>query len=109
MVAVSCIPFSLIATCGVIYLQGKSLNTLSLLGLIVGIGMLVDNAVVVMENIFRYQSKGYGAKESARLGANEVALAVTAATTTGALTNSGTISGGSGAMTGCGPPLACFG
>jgi HAE1 family hydrophobic/amphiphilic exporter-1 len=48
----------------------------------VGIGMLVDNAVVVMENIFRYQSKGYGAKESARLGANEVSLAVTAATLT---------------------------
>ncbi|MGB0495875.1 MAG: efflux RND transporter permease subunit, partial [Kangiellaceae bacterium] len=54
LVAVACIPFSLIVTCGVIWLQGKSLNTISLLGLIVGLGMLVDNAVVVMENIDRY-------------------------------------------------------
>ncbi|MFQ5600089.1 MAG: efflux RND transporter permease subunit, partial [Candidatus Krumholzibacteriia bacterium] len=82
LVAVVCIPFSLVATCGVIFLQGKALNTLSLLGLIVGIGMLVDNAVVVMENIFRYQSKGYGAREAARLGSREVSLAVTAATLT---------------------------
>jgi HAE1 family hydrophobic/amphiphilic exporter-1 len=82
VVAVTCIPFSLVATCGVIFLQGKSLNTLSLLGLIVGIGMLVDNAVVVMENIFRYQSQGYGAKESARRGSGEVSLAITAATLT---------------------------
>jgi hypothetical protein len=51
-------PFSLIVACGVIWAQGKTLNTLSLLGLIVGIGMLVDNAVVVMENIFRYQEMG---------------------------------------------------
>ncbi|UCE01610.1 MAG: efflux RND transporter permease subunit [Candidatus Latescibacterota bacterium] len=82
LVAVVCIPFSLIATCGVIFLQGKSLNTLTLLGLIVGIGMLVDNAVVVMENIFRYQSKGYSARKSAFVGSREVSLAVTAATLT---------------------------
>jgi HAE1 family hydrophobic/amphiphilic exporter-1 len=44
--------------------------------------MLVDNAVVVMENIFRYQSKGLSARESARRGSREVAVAVTAATMT---------------------------
>ena len=82
LVAVACIPFSLIATCGVFYLQGKSLNTLSLLGLIVGIGMLVDNAVVVMENIFRHQGRGLDAREAARRGSSEVALAITAATCT---------------------------
>jgi HAE1 family hydrophobic/amphiphilic exporter-1 len=82
IVAVVCIPFSLIATCAVIYLQGKALNTLSLLGLIVGIGMLVDNAVVMMENIFRWQGKGVNAHEAARRGATEVSLAVTAATLT---------------------------
>ena len=82
LVAIVCIPFSLVATCGVIYLQGRSLNTLSLLALIVGIGMLVDNAVVMMENIFRWQSKGVGAREAARRGSAEVSLAVTAATCT---------------------------
>lgn len=81
-IAVSCIPFSLIVTCGILWVQGKSLNTISLLGLIVGIGMLVDNAVVVMENIFRYQEKGYDRATAARLGAREVSTAVVAATVT---------------------------
>ena len=82
IVAVSCIPFSLIVTCGVIWAQGRSLNTLTLLGLIVGIGMLVDNAVVVMENIFRYREMGLDRKTSARRGAGEVSTAVVAATLT---------------------------
>ncbi|MHC4945354.1 MAG: efflux RND transporter permease subunit [Planctomycetota bacterium] len=82
LVAVLCIPFSLIVACGLIWAQGKSLNTLSLLGLIVGIGMLVDNAVVVMENIFRYQQMGYDRKIAARLGAREISMAVIAATFT---------------------------
>ena len=76
LVAVACIPFSLIVTTGIIWLQGKSLNTISLLGLIVGLGMLVDNAVVVMENIDRYQKKGYGGRVAAILGAKEVSVAV---------------------------------
>jgi HAE1 family hydrophobic/amphiphilic exporter-1 len=82
VVAVFCIPFSLIAACGVIWLQGKTLNTISLLGLIVGLGMLVDNAVVIMENIDRYQRKGYGGRVSALLGAKEVSTAVVTATLT---------------------------
>ncbi len=82
IVAVMCIPFSLIVTCGIIWAQGRSLNTLTLLGLIVGIGMLVDNAVVVMENIFRYREKGYDRKTSALKGAGEVSTAVVAATLT---------------------------
>jgi len=82
MVSVLCIPFSLIVTCGIVWAQGKSLNTLTLLGLIVGIGMLVDNAVVVMENIFRHQELGHGQKKAARLGAREVSTAVIAATLT---------------------------
>ncbi len=82
IVAVSCIPFSLIVTCGVIWLQGKSLNTISLLGLIVGLGMLVDNAVVIMENIDRYQKKGYGGRVAAILGSKEVSIAVMTATLT---------------------------
>ena len=82
IVAVSCIPFSLIVTCGIVWMQGKSLNTLTLLGLIVGVGMLVDNAVVVMENIFRHREMGEDRRTAARLGASEVSTAVMAATLT---------------------------
>jgi HAE1 family hydrophobic/amphiphilic exporter-1 len=81
-ISVMCIPFSLIVTCGIIWAQGKTLNTLTLLGLIVGIGMLVDNAVVVIENIFRHQEMGEDRKKAARLGAREVSTAVIAATLT---------------------------
>ncbi|MDH3214750.1 MAG: efflux RND transporter permease subunit, partial [Candidatus Krumholzibacteria bacterium] len=82
MVSVLCIPFSLVVTCGFIWAQGNSLNTLTLLGLIVGIGMLVDNAVVVMENIFRHRELGYDRQTASRLGAREVSTAVIAATLT---------------------------
>ncbi len=80
--SVLCIPFSLIVTCGIVWAQGKSLNTLTLLGLIVGIGMLVDNAVVVMENIFRHREAGHDPKTASRIGASEVSTAVIAATLT---------------------------
>ncbi len=82
IIASVCIPFSLVVTCGIIWLQGKTLNTLTLLGLIVGIGMLVDNAVVVMENIFRHRELGYDRHTASRLGAREVSTAVIAATLT---------------------------
>lgn len=82
IVAVLCIPFSIIVACGIIWAKGGTLNTLTLLGLIVGIGMLVDNAVVVMENIFRHQELGVDRKKAARLGASEVSTAVIAATLT---------------------------
>jgi HAE1 family hydrophobic/amphiphilic exporter-1 len=82
LVSVLCIPFSLLVTCGLVWAQGKSLNTLTLLGLIVGVGMLVDNAVVVMENIFRHAEAGENRKVASLLGAREVSVAVTAATIT---------------------------
>lgn len=82
IVSVMCIPFSLIVTCGLVWAQGKTLNTLTLLGLIVGIGMLVDNAVVVIENIFRHREMGEERKQASRLGAREVSTAVIAATLT---------------------------
>jgi HAE1 family hydrophobic/amphiphilic exporter-1 len=80
--AVASIPFSLIVACGVIWAQGGTLNTITLLGLIVGIGMLVDNAVVVMENINRYQEKGVDPRSAALLGSREVSTAVITATIT---------------------------
>lgn len=80
--AVLCIPLSLVVALGVIWASGGTLNTLVLLGLIVGVGMLVDNAVVIMENIFRHREQGCDRREAARRGASEVAVAVTAATMT---------------------------
>ncbi len=82
LVSMMCIPFSLIVACGIIWAQRNSLNTLTLLGLIVGIGMLVDNSVVVMESIFRHQQEGKSRLDSARIGSREVANAVAAATLT---------------------------
>ena len=82
LVSVLCIPFSLLVTCGLVWAQGKSLNTLTLLGLIVGVGMLVDNAVVVMENIFRHAESGENRRTASLEGARQVSTAVTAATMT---------------------------
>ena len=81
-ISLLCIPLSLLVACGVIWLLGKTLNTLSLLGLIVGIGMLVDNAVVLMENIVRFQQKGLRPRLAALIGSREVSVAVIAATMT---------------------------
>ncbi len=82
IVSVFCVPFSLLVTCGLVWVQGKTLNTITLLGLIVGVGMLVDNAVVVIENIFRHTEDGEDRKTAALLGARQVSTAVIAATMT---------------------------
>jgi len=82
LIVVACIPFSLIVACGAIWGMGRTMNTLTLLGLIVGVGMLVDNAVVVMENIYRHQQTGMGRAKAARIGSREVSMAVIAATLT---------------------------
>jgi HAE1 family hydrophobic/amphiphilic exporter-1 len=76
------IPFSLLVTCGVMFMIDMEFNVLTMLGLMLGVGMLVDNAVVVIENIYRLQSKGMQADRAARLGVRQVALAVLAATAT---------------------------
>jgi len=76
------IPFSLLVTCGAMYLLGSEFNVLTLLGLMLGVGMLVDNAVVVIENIHRLEGTGMSPREAARIGAREVALAVLASTAT---------------------------
>lgn len=76
------IPFSLLVTCGGMYLFDSQFNVLTMLGLMLGVGMLVDNAVVVVENIFRLQSLGMPPMEAAKQGAREVSLAVVASTAT---------------------------
>lgn len=82
VICIACIPFSLVTACGVVWAMGKTMNTLTMLGLIVGVGMLVDNAVVVLENIFRKREEGCERVTAALTGASEVSLAVSAATLT---------------------------
>ncbi len=76
------IPLSLLAALTILYLDGESLNLLSLMGLTLGVGMLVDNSIVVVENIYVRRSEGRSAPDAARLGASEIALAVVISTFT---------------------------
>lgn len=76
------IPFSIVAACGVMYFLGKSLNVLSMMGLMLGVGMLVDNAIVVLEAIDRRQREDHDARNAAIHGASSVAVAVMASTAT---------------------------
>lgn len=76
------IPISIITAIVCMYFSGVTLNVISLSGLALGVGMLVDNSIVVIENIFRLRSEGYSAKEAAISGASEVAGAIMASTLT---------------------------
>lgn len=76
------IPISLLFSIILIYLSGITLNIVSLGGLALGIGMLVDNSIVVMENIFRLKKEGLSNKEAAIKGTAQVGGAITASTLT---------------------------
>jgi len=76
------IPISIIATFVPMYMRDVSLNIMSLGGLALGVGMLVDNSIVVLESIFRCTEEGDGTTDSANRGTNEVGGAVTASTLT---------------------------
>jgi HAE1 family hydrophobic/amphiphilic exporter-1 len=82
MIIGTSIPISIIATFVLIYFSGITLNLVSLGGLALGVGMLVDNAIVVLENIYRYRNEGYSRVEAALLGTQEVGSAVLASTLT---------------------------
>lgn len=75
-------PLSLLATLVFMYFLGITLNILTMLGLMLAIGMLVDNAVVVTESIHRHQALDPSGPEAARRGVRDVALAITAGTIT---------------------------
>ncbi|MFQ5639371.1 MAG: efflux RND transporter permease subunit [bacterium] len=79
------IPFSLVITLGFMYFLGMSLNILTMMGLMLSVGMLVDNAVVITESIFRRQLKGEKPEKATLNGIKEVGLAVAAATSTTAV------------------------
>ncbi len=76
------IPFSVIAACGLMYFMGKSLNVLSMCGLMLGIGMLVDDAIVVLESIDRTHRGEEDPRTAALVGARDVSMAVTCSTLT---------------------------
>jgi HAE1 family hydrophobic/amphiphilic exporter-1 len=83
LIVISSVPFSLLITLGALYFAGLSLNILSMMGLMLAIGMLVDNAVVVTESIFRHRAMDKERPFNATLsGVREVGLAVIAGTAT---------------------------
>ena len=81
VIAIS-IPLSIIITFTLMYFMNITLNVISLSGLVLGIGMMVDNSIVVLENIFYYRNEGYGKYSSAINGTYKVSLAISASTFT---------------------------
>jgi HAE1 family hydrophobic/amphiphilic exporter-1 len=82
IVIATAIPVSIIATFMLMFFADLNINIISLGGLALGVGMLVDNAIVVLENIYRYRSMGVGKIEAAKEGSSEVGMAITASTMT---------------------------
>ncbi|WP_407269348.1 efflux RND transporter permease subunit [Radiobacillus sp. PE A8.2] len=76
------IPIAIIATFTLMYFTGETLNMLTMGGLALGIGMMVDSSIVILENIVSYRQQGYSLTEAAKKGASELAPAVIASTTT---------------------------
>jgi HAE1 family hydrophobic/amphiphilic exporter-1 len=76
------IPLSIVAIFGPMLLMGISLNFMSLLGISLGVGMLVDNSVVIIETIFRKRMLGLSMKDAAVTGADELGMAITGSSLT---------------------------
>lgn len=81
IIAVS-IPVSVVFAIVLMYFSGVTLNVISLSGLALGVGMLVDNSIVVIENIFRLRKEGYSVKDASIKGAGQMVGAITASTLT---------------------------
>lgn len=82
LVIACAIPVSVVFAVVLMYFSGVTLNMISLSGLALGIGMLVDNSIVVIENIYRMRGEGLSAKRAAVEGAKQVSGAITASTLT---------------------------
>ncbi|MDR2509168.1 MAG: efflux RND transporter permease subunit [Spirochaetaceae bacterium] len=76
------IPISIIITIMLMYFSGLTLNLMTLAGLFLGVGMLVDNSIVILENIYHYREKGAKLRPAALLGTQEMIVAITASTLT---------------------------
>jgi HAE1 family hydrophobic/amphiphilic exporter-1 len=75
-------PFSLILTFIAAFFLGYTVNMMTMFGLIIAIGMVVDNAIVILENVTRHREEGEGPKEAAIYGSSEVAMPIVASTAT---------------------------
>ena len=76
------VPLSMLLSFIILSLVGTTMNMIVLFSLILALGMLVDNAIVVVENIYRYMSEGYGKIEAAKLATGEVAMPIITSTAT---------------------------
>lgn len=76
------IPLSLLGTLGILSLFDITFNTFAILGLIVALGLLVDNSIIVMENIDRLRKEGYPSQEAAIVGTNQVGFPISSSTFT---------------------------
>ncbi|MBF0224157.1 MAG: efflux RND transporter permease subunit [Desulfobacterales bacterium] len=81
-IIVTTIPISVIATFSLMYFGNFTLNLMTLGGLALGVGMLVDNAIVVLENIYRFKESGHDSVSAAVKGSQEIMAAVIASTLT---------------------------
>jgi len=80
LIVAAAIPISLIASFGLVWLCGYTLNTMTLLGMTLAVGVVIDDAIVVLENIERHREAGQSARTAAESGTREIAFAATAAT-----------------------------
>jgi HAE1 family hydrophobic/amphiphilic exporter-1 len=80
LIVAAAIPVSLIATFGLVWIFGFTLNTMTLLGMTLAVGVVIDDAIVVLENIERHRDAGEEPFEAAKTGTREIAFAATAAT-----------------------------
>jgi len=76
------IPMSMLMSFAVLGIMGKSVNMITLFSMILALGMLVDNAIVVVENIYRFVDRGFSLKDAARKATSEVAMPIIASTLT---------------------------
>ncbi|MBI3318375.1 MAG: efflux RND transporter permease subunit, partial [Candidatus Omnitrophica bacterium] len=82
LIVASAIPLAVLVTFCLMFFQKLTLNIMTLGGLALGIGMLVDNSIVVLDNILKRRTQGKGAREAAVGGANEMVLAIVSSTIT---------------------------
>ena len=80
LIVASAIPISLIATFGVVWMFGYTLNTMTLLGMTLAIGVVIDDAIIVLENIERHRELGKSPRSAAAEGTRQITIAATAAT-----------------------------
>jgi len=80
LIVATAIPLSLITTFGLVWMAGHTLNTMTLLGMTLAIGVVIDDAIIVLENIERHREMGKSARRAASEGTRQITFAATAAT-----------------------------